>query len=186
MRDRLSDGCPSERLLLYVGRLSSEKRLGDLRAVLESLPGTRLALVGDGPQRAELADVFAGLPVHFAGYLGGVALAAAYASADAFVFPSSLESFGLVLLEAMASGLPVIAARVGGVGEIVQEGINGYIFAVGDVAGLVEGVRAALHEPAHTRQLGTAARAYAETQSWVVILDGLIDLYAELIDRRRG
>jgi glycosyltransferase involved in cell wall biosynthesis len=185
MRERLSGGCPTERLLLYVGRLSSEKRLGDLRAVLEAIPGTRLALVGDGPQRAELEACFAGLPVHFAGYLQGDDLAAAYASADAFVFPSSLESFGLVLLEAMASGLPVIAAQVGGVGDTVRAGVNGYSFPVGDLAGLVEGVRAALRDPAHQRALGAAARAYAETQSWTVILDELIGLYAALIDRRR-
>jgi len=154
--------------------------------VLEQVPGTRLALVGDGPQRAELEAYFAGLPVHFAGYLQGEELATAYASADAFVFPSSLESFGLVLLEAMASGLPVIAARVGGVTDIVREGVNGYSFDIGDIKGLVERTRAALHDPAHLRQMGAAARAYAETQSWTQILDDLIDLYAELIDRRRG
>ena len=75
------------------------------------LPNTRLALVGDGPARAQLERYYADLPVKFMGYLRGERLSQAYASADIFVFPSRLETFGLVVIEAMAAGLPVPSRR---------------------------------------------------------------------------
>jgi glycosyltransferase involved in cell wall biosynthesis len=135
MRTRLSDGHPEDVLLLYVGRLSYEKQVDKLRAVLEKVPGTRLAIVGDGPARADLEKHFAGLPAHFAGYLKGTELSQAYASADIFTFPSALETFGLVVTEAMAAGLPVVASRVGGIPDVVDIGKTGYTFDVGDEVG---------------------------------------------------
>ncbi|NDJ76180.1 MAG: glycosyltransferase family 1 protein, partial [Chloroflexi bacterium] len=144
MRARLSNGHPDETILLYVGRLSSEKQIDSLRAVLEAVPGTRLAIVGDGPAREELEQHFAGTPTTFMGYLRGQELRSAYASADIFVFPSAMETFGLVLIEAMAAGLPVVTSRVGGVDDMVQPGVNGYVFNVGDVRGMIDGVRAIL------------------------------------------
>lgn len=184
MRDRLSDGHPDDLLLLYAGRLSKEKRLGDLRAALEHLPGARLALVGDGPARAALQAHFAGLPVHFAGYLQGEALSRAYASADLLVFPSAMETFGLVVLEAMASGLPVVASRVGGVTDVVQEGHTGYTFMAGDAAGLVEAVRRAADRD-RLAAMGRAARAFAETQTWPAMMDEVVALYEQLVAARR-
>ncbi|GAB4118292.1 MAG: hypothetical protein Fur005_22690 [Roseiflexaceae bacterium] len=82
-------------------------------------------LVGDGPARLNLGQRMAGLPVHFAGYLHGQDLATAYASADLFVFPSDTETFGQVIQEAMASALPVVAARAGGALDLVRPGIPG-------------------------------------------------------------
>ncbi len=183
MRARLADGHPEDTLLLYVGRLSPEKRLFDLKAVLEQIPGTRLALVGDGPARHELEALFAGLPAHFTGYLQGEALAQAYASADVFVFPSALESFGLVVVEAMAAGLPVVASRVGGVMDVIEEGRTGHTFAPGDVAGLVEGVRQIARDRDCIQQMGRAARAFAETQSWHAMMDEVIAHYERLSRR---
>src|SRR5262249_49427956 len=81
MRALLSDGHPDDVILIYVGRLSAEKQIGQLRTVLECVPGTRLALVGGGPYQAELERYFRGLPVKFVGYLTGQRLASAYASA---------------------------------------------------------------------------------------------------------
>ena len=141
MREFLSDGHPDDTLLIYVGRLGAEKQIGQIRAVLEQVPGTRLAIVGNGPAREDLEKEFAGLPVKFAGYLKGERLSEAYASADIFVFPSALETFGLVVVEAMAAGLPVVSSRVGGVRDTVEEGVTGYTFDVDDVAGMIEGVR---------------------------------------------
>ncbi len=186
MRDRLSSGHPDDLLLLYAGRLSSEKRLKDLRAVLEAIPGTRLALVGDGPERAALETHFAGLPVVFVGYMTGETLSQAYASADVFVFPSQLETFGLAATEAMASGLPVVASRVGGIPDVVQEGATGYTFAPGDVAALVEAVRCMAEQRDRLPEMGRAARAFAETQTWPAMMDAVVDMYARVAESGRG
>lgn len=181
MRNRLSDGHPDETLLIYVGRLGAEKQIDQIKAVLEQVPGTRLALVGNGPDRAELETHFEGLPVIFAGYLSGTQLSEAYASADIFVFPSALETFGLVVVEAMAAGLPVVAARVGGVRDVVEEGVTGYTFEVNDIAAMIRGVRQIAQSRARIEQMGRAARIFAETQSWDAMMDEVIELYASLI-----
>lgn len=185
MREAMTDGNPDSTLLLYVGRLSDEKQIEHIRPTLEQLPNTRLALVGDGPARAQLEQYYADLPVKFMGYLRGERLSQAYASADIFVFPSRLETFGLVVIEAMASGLPVVAARVGGVGDMVSEGVNGYTFESGDRAALLEGARKIASNQENRRWMGEQARVYAEGQSWEAIMDELIEVYAELIAARR-
>jgi glycosyltransferase involved in cell wall biosynthesis len=184
MRARLSDGHPKDTILLYVGRLSSEKQIDEIRAVLRRVPGTRLAIVGDGPARQDLTQHFAGTPAKFMGYLRGEELWSAYASADIFVFPSALESFGLVLIEAMAAGLPVVTSRVGGVEDMVTPGVNGYVFNVGDMRGMVDGVRAVMSEPSKRRVMGRNARMFAETQSWPVMMDELVTCYDDLIAGR--
>ncbi|MCY3865373.1 MAG: glycosyltransferase family 1 protein [Chloroflexi bacterium] len=186
MREAMTEGNPESTLLLYVGRLSDEKQIEHIRPALEGLPNTRLALVGDGPARAQLERYYADLPVKFMGYLGGERLSQAYASADIFVFPSRLETFGLVVIEAMAAGLPVVAARVGGVGDMVQEGVNGFSFASGDRAMLLEGARKIAGNQENMRWMGQQARAYAEGQSWEAIMDELIEVYAGLIAARRA
>jgi glycosyltransferase involved in cell wall biosynthesis len=180
MRDRLSGGHPDDLLLLYVGRLSREKQLDHLKLILDKIPGTRLALVGDGPARGDLEKYFAGTPTQFPGYLKGEALSQAYASADIFVFPSAIESFGLVVVEAMAAGLPVVASRVGGVCDVVEEGKTGYTFNIGDKAALVEGVRRVSETRETIREMGQAARAFAETQTWPAMMDEVIGHYARL------
>ncbi len=186
MRRRLSGGHPEDTILLYVGRISVEKKIEQLRAVLDHVPGTRLAIVGDGPTylKQELARHFEGVPVTFMGYLRGEELWSAFASSDIFVFPSAMESFGLVLIEAMASGLPVVTSRVGGADEIVQSGVNGYVFKVGDTRGMVDGVRAILSSPTKRHIMGRNARLFAETQSWPAMMDELLRCYDDLISGR--
>ena len=181
MRDLLSGGHPEDLLLLYVGRLSYEKQLVHIKAALDQIPGTRLALVGDGPARPELEAYFVGTPTHFTGYLRDEALLQAYASADIFVFPSAIESFGLVVMEAMAAGLPVVASRVGGVCDVVEEGETGFTFDVGDVAALVEGVRRITANRERMREMGHAARAFAETQTWPSMMEEVIGHYTRII-----
>ncbi len=181
MRDLLSDGHPDEILLLYVGRLAAEKQIEQLRTVLERVRGTRLALVGDGPYRQELEHKFAGLPVKFVGYLRGEALSKAYASADIFTFTSAFESFGLVLLEAMASGIPVVSSRVGGAQDMVREGVTGCTFAVNDVEALACAVEEIISTPGKLKEMGIAARQYAESQSWPNMMDELIDCYEAIM-----
>ena len=125
-----------------------------------------LAFVGDGPARAELEQTFAGLPVTFTGYLRGEALSTAYASSDLFVFPSDSEAFGNVVLEAMASGLPVVAAAAGGIEDLVEHGATGRLFAPADTADMEACIRRELEDPAARRQHGLAGRSAAEARTW--------------------
>jgi glycosyltransferase involved in cell wall biosynthesis len=180
MRNRMSDGNPQDNVLLYVGRLSNEKRIDTLKPILEALPNTRLALVGDGPQRKDLEAHFAGTNTVFMGYLKGDELAQAFASADVFTFPSAKETFGLVIVEAMASGLPVVTTMVGGAKDVIQPGVTGYAYPVGDVDGFVDGVRQIVSSRENIQRMGQAARSFAETQTWEMMMDEVIDHYHQL------
>lgn len=182
MRYKLSDGHPEDTLLLYVGRLSNEKQIDKLRPILERVPGTRLAIVGNGPARDSLEAHFSGLPVKFMGRMTGVPLSEAYASADVFTFASALETFGLVVVEAMAAGLPVVSSRVGGIPDVVEEGVTGYTFDVGDVDTLVDGVRKIVASRETIERMGQAARDYAKTQTWPAMMDEVIQHYERLIE----
>ena len=177
MRARLSDGHPERPLLLYVGRLSAEKEIERLRPMLEAHPEARLALVGDGPHRQALEQHFAGLPVTMPGFLHGDELAAAYASSDVFVMPSRSETLGLVVLEAMSSGVPVVAARAGGIPEMIEEGVSGYLFD--ETAEAVGAIDALLGSAELRATVGAAARQQASQQSWKAATDILLEHYRE-------
>lgn len=182
MRRRMTDNQPEKTLLLSAGRLAPEKQVEQIKAVLDAVPGVHLAIVGDGPHRETLERVYAGYPVTFMGYMTGDELSAAYASADVFMFPSSsIETFGLVAAEAMASGVPVVASRVGGMPEIIESGINGYLFPENDTAQMVAGVRALVENPDQRRAFGVRARESVSRLSWAAIMDELFALYADII-----
>ncbi len=166
MRNKLSQGCPEAPLLLYVGRVSAEKEIDKIKPVLESIPEARLAIVGNGPAREELETLFADTNTNFLGYLHGRELGAAYASADAFIFPSSTETLGLVLLEAMAAGCPVVAARRGGIPDIVTNGVNGYMFEPDDPLGAIAATSRLLAHKDEREQLRQNARLEAEKWGW--------------------
>ncbi|HWG22095.1 MAG TPA: glycosyltransferase family 1 protein [Terracidiphilus sp.] len=177
MRDRLTQGNPESPLLLYVGRLSAEKNLESLRPVLEAFPGVRLALVGDGPHRKSLQKHFANLPVYFAGFLEKEDLAGAYASSDIFVMPSRTETLGLVVLEAMCSGLPVVAARAGGIPEMIENGISGYVVDAAHLA--IERIGDLLSSNEKRESMGNYARAHASRSSWRAATLQLVAQYEE-------
>jgi glycosyltransferase involved in cell wall biosynthesis len=170
-------------LLLYIGRLSAEKQIERIRPVLDAMPQTRLALVGDGPHRQQLERVFEGTPTTFVGYLAGEELAAAYASGDAFLFPSSTETLGLVLLEAMAAGCPVVGAARGGIPDIVSDGINGCLYDPDDSGSLISAVNRLLGNAAERRQLRQAARQEAERWGWAGATEQLRGYYREVLGR---
>jgi glycosyltransferase involved in cell wall biosynthesis len=185
MRARLHGGhADSGNLLLYIGRLSAEKQIERIRPVLEALPQARLALVGDGPHRQQLERVFEGTATTFVGYLAGDELASAYASGDAFVFPSSTETLGLVLLEAMAAGCPVVGANRGGIPDIVNDGTNGCLFDPDQPASLITAVQRLLGNPTTRAELRRAARLEAERWGWAGASSQLRNYYRQVLDRR--
>jgi glycosyltransferase involved in cell wall biosynthesis len=183
-RQRLSGSRPDGPLLLYVGRLAPEKRIEWLRPVLDAVPEARLAIVGDGPSRPALEQLFAGTNTTFTGYLHGDDLAHAYASADVFAFPAANETLGNVVLEAMASGLPIVAPHSGGLLDHVQDGKHGLLFAPESPTEMVEATRRLARDAAYARQLGAQGRRYAETRVWADTLDGLLQDYASVIARQ--
>ncbi len=165
-RPKLSAGHPADPLLLYVGRLGYEKNLDSLKVVLDSVPNARLAFVGDGPARRHLESVFLGTPTVFLGNRRGEELAYAYASADALVFPSTTETLGLSMLEALSSGLPVIAAQAGATGEIVENNVNGLMYEAGNSDSLISAVNQLRDDSELRRRLSAGARATALTRGW--------------------
>jgi phosphatidylinositol alpha 1,6-mannosyltransferase len=168
-----------ETVLLYVGRLAREKRIDLLADALDGMAGVRLVLVGDGPVRPALARQLAHRPVVFSGLLHGDALARAYASADLFVCPSDTETFGQATQEAMAAGLPVVAARAGGARDLVQDEATGLLFTPGDAHDLRRCLQALVDSPTRRAALGQAARTRAEQRSWRAVVDELIGWYGQ-------
>jgi glycosyltransferase involved in cell wall biosynthesis len=186
MRHRLHGGrSDTSSLLLYIGRLSAEKQIERIRPVLEAMPEARLALVGDGPHRQQLERVFEGTATTFVGYLAGEELASAYASGDAFLFPSSTETLGLVLLEAMAAGCPVVGANRGGIPDIVSDGENGCLYDPDSPDSLSRAVQRLLGNAQTHRQLRIAARREAERWGWAGATEQLRGYYARVLEQSR-
>lgn len=181
MRHRLTDGEVDKPLMVYVGRLSFEKRLEWLYAPITNIPGIRLAFVGSGPAEDALRERFAGTDTVFTGYMAGEDLAAAYASADVFAFPSDTETLGFVAFEAHASGVPVVGARAGGVPDVVKHGENGFLFTPGDLGELTEHLRTLLFDKALAKQFGDSGRATAEQHSWRASTEKLVHYYRAAI-----
>jgi glycosyltransferase involved in cell wall biosynthesis len=177
-------------LLIYVGRLSAEKQIERIKPVLDALPKARLALVGDGPYRNQLEKIFDGSPTTFVGYLAGEELASAYASGDAFLFPSSTETLGLVLLEAMAAGCPVVGANKGGIPDIITDGINGCLYDPdGDNNGtesLILATEKLLGDKSERQEMRNAARAEAERWGWPAATEQLRKFYQQILNKSVG
>lgn len=161
----LRDG---EIAMLYVGRVSKEKNLDTLVAATRKLAEWQLSVrpvfVGDGPYLNEMKRL---LPdAIFTGTLRGEELATAYASADFFAFPSTTDTFGNVVLEAQAAGLPVIVSDVGGPRDLVQPGKDGFITRALDATELAEAIRRLAGDPALRERLGATARTRVESRDW--------------------
>ncbi|MFN8111206.1 MAG: glycosyltransferase [Thermoleophilia bacterium] len=174
-------------VVLYVGRISREKGLDVLarafRRAVATRPDLRLALVGEGPFRAELERMLQGTPHRFLGTLTGGRLSAAYASADVFCLPSATETFGQVVTEAAASALPVVVTDRGGAREAVRDGATGLVVPSGDEGALASALVALADHPMQRRLMGVRGRVAVQSrQGWDGVFAELVGGYGELLD----
>lgn len=164
---------PSEKMedekfyLLYVGRISKEKNLDILVEAFKRLdnPNIVLIIVGDGPYREEMEKNLKGFNANFTGYLSGDALVQAYQNSDIFVFPSTTDTFGNVVLEAHACGIPTVVTDLGGPAENVENGETGVIVKGSDVYALKEGILGIL-DKGQLAKMGAKARSSVESRSF--------------------
>jgi glycosyltransferase involved in cell wall biosynthesis len=172
-------------LLLSVGRLSAEKRIGVLldafALVTRERRDVRLVVAGDGPARHEL-ELTAPLGTHFVGELTGEALAELYASADVFCFPSTTDTFGQVLLEAGASGLPVVAADAGGASELVVPRRTGLLVPPEEADPFAAALIQLVADPELRARLATGGREAALARTWPTAIAELGQIYGRLLD----
>lgn len=180
-------------ILLYVGRVSWEKNLRLLVQAYRDMDHQlcHLVIVGDGPAHVEMQQELNGTPVTFTGYLSGEQLASAYASADVFAFPSTTETFGQVVLEAMASGLPVAGLLAEGVCDLVEHERTGLLLNPHwlDESDQVLAYRSCLQRLVQDQQsrhaMGVAALAEAQRHSWYEAMECLVRGYQEVIESAR-
>lgn len=182
-RERLTENQPDKPLVLCVGPLSAEKRIDWCHSILAAVPDARLAIVGDGPERAQLEGLFAATPTVFTGHLHGEELAHAYAAADIFVSLGAKETFGNVVLEAMASGLPVVAAAAGGQLDFVEHNDTGLFFPPEDREVMITAVQSLISDPDAAARMGSRGRKIAEMWRWESTLDSLVAAYRRVSER---
>lgn len=172
---------PDTVVVAYIGRIAAEKGLAVAAAAMRRLAGEksiRFVVVGEGPYEERLRSQSPADTV-FTGRLSGESLSEAYASADLFVFPSTTDTFGQVLLEAMASGLPVVAADAGPTREVVGEEAGAFV-PPGDDAALATGIYRLATDPAERSRMAAAALRAASARSWSAVFDDLVRDYSEI------
>eukprot|EP00210_Caulerpa_lentillifera_P007065 g6758.t1 len=187
MRHRLTSGHPGDPVMVYVGRLGPEKNLEFLKGILTKLPNLHLAFVGDGPAREELHEYFSGTKTTFLGMLHGVELSSAYASADVFVMPSETETLGFVVMEAMASQIPVVAVNAGGIPDIIcSKNKGGFLYQAEDVDQATKLVDDLIENEHFRKEMGLAARKQVDRWNWKAATKHLLEVqYPLAISRFR-
>ncbi len=167
--------------LLYAGRVSREKDLHLLAQAFRAISAVRrdvtLTVVGDGPFLDDLRGLLAGTPTTFTGYREGEELTALFAASDLFVFPSATDTFGNVVLEAQASGLPIIVTDQGGPMENILPGETGLVVPAGDASALQAAIETLLDDPQRMRAMGRAGRIYAEERTIEQAFEDYWDMY---------
>lgn len=164
---------------LYVGRMAVEKNLDFLVDIFKEVKNGSLVLVGDGPHKKDLEKKGNAL---YLGFKTGSELASVYASCDFFVFPSTTDSFGMVVLEAMASGLPVLVSDKGGPKEIVLDKINGFVIKNNDKKAWKEKIELLIKDDKLRKKLGIMSRDLALRRSWEKVFDELFKTYEKFLD----
>jgi sulfoquinovosyltransferase len=199
MRNRMSNNNPDDFLLVHIGRLGKEKRLKDLKGILEEINRrrrdhtvvnddnitrtTRLCIVGSGPEEDFLKNYLQGTDTIFLGRLDGLELSQAFASGDVFVMPSDSETLGFVVLESMASGVPVVAAKAGGPIDLIDDTKTGHLVPTGDVMAFVDRIEALKNDPSSLRRFSIACRRETERWSWYSSMEQIVeDSYPKCVE----
>ncbi len=169
-------------VFLYVGRVSKEKNLHVLAKAFADLAASterslQLVVVGDGPFLTEMKNMLANSPAIFTGYMQGKELSSIYASSHVFVFPSTTDTFGNVVLEAQASGLPVITTDKGGPQENILPDRTGFVVKANDVQSLSQSMRILAENAELQQKMKAAARNYAEKRGFSEAFSKLYDMY---------
>ncbi|WGW04457.1 glycosyltransferase [Tropicibacter oceani] len=171
--------------LLFVGRLAAVKGVPVLLDALRGLdhPGLHLTVIGDGPDRAALEEQAKALSVSFVGYKSQDEVAGALSKTDVFVLPSFAEGVPVVLMEAMASGVPVVTTRIAGVPELVADGLTGHLVPPGDTVALRRAIAEALKDARPRRAMGATGAAVVRADFNIAIeaarLSGLFVSYTK-------
>jgi glycogen(starch) synthase len=172
-------GLPRPRVA-YVGRLAPQKDVGTLLEAFGRLAaGPQLVVVGDGPDRPALqrrAQPYGGR-VHFTGFMPHVQIPAVLRHVDMLVLPSLYEDLSSVLIEAMAAALPVVATRVGGTADLVNDGVNGLLVAPRDPAALAAAMSRVLTDPEAAARMASAARRTAAAYTWPDLARNVLEVY---------
>jgi glycosyltransferase involved in cell wall biosynthesis len=180
----MAGGDDAHLALLYVGRVSKEKNLPLMVEVFKSLTkimdNVSMIVVGRGPYLKIMQKELKGTPCYFTGYLRGKRLETLYASCDLFVFPSSTDTFGNVVLEAQSSGLPVVVTDSGGPQENMLPGKTGLVVPANDVQDLLKAIRSLLNDPVKLKRMGKDARRYMEGRSFEEAFDKTWKMYQDL------
>lgn len=169
--------------VLFVSRLVKEKEPNTLIRLYKLFeakrPDIRMVITGEGPTKAKLQK---NMPeALFTGKLTGEDLAKAYASSDVFVFPSTTETFGNVVLEALASGLPVVAANAGGPSDIIKDGQTGILVEPKNEQAFFDEITRLIDDPSLHKTLQQNAVEYAKSQNWDSLCAQLFDQYRMLV-----
>lgn len=173
-------GEPDE--VLFVGRLHRQKGVDTLVRAVPLLPaGCRVTLAGDGPERGALRRLAAELGVadrvRVTGFLPHREVPGLLAAARVAVLPSRYEELGTALVEAMAAGRPVVASRVGGIPELVRDGVDGLLVPPGDPVALAAAIGRLLADPALAAELGANGRARVAGHDWGILAGRILDIY---------
>jgi glycosyltransferase involved in cell wall biosynthesis len=174
-------------MLLYVGRISNEKNIDVLISAYEKLCkkyGDKIALVitGGGPLLEELKEKYP--YIIYTGYLREKDLTDVYSAADIFAFPSTTETLGNVVLESMASGVPVVGPSAGGLKENIIHMYNGILSKPNDIDSFYSGIDLLIRNDSLRKTLSHNARQFAETKSWNSVFESLIEKYHMLINKK--
>lgn len=191
---RRAHAAPDQPMILAMGRLVPEKGfhvlLDAFRLILERTPKAKLVLAGEGPQRKALEEQAERLGiaqhVYFKGFATDPVRNRLLHVADVAVFPSLYEPFGIVALEAMSVGLPVVAARSGGLAEVVEHGETGFLVPPGDAGALADALVPLLISPGLREHLGRKGQERARTRfGWVRVAERTLEAYHRILEERR-